>query len=115
MDWDSVVEFEWIWNWPRLGLFDLELDIDSEQSRMIYSGNMVMDFGYWIHKYSKHALLLQGMFWGAKCYPIFGQNWNINKLARNYGYQDWRSVGIKARIDVVKIWLNSDRDEIDWR
>ena len=47
--------------------------------------------------------------------PFFGQNWNINKSARNYEYQDWRSVGIKATIDIVKILLNSDRDEIDWR
>ena len=115
MVWDSVVKFGWTWNWLKLWLLDLELDIDSEQSRMIYSGNMAMDFGYWIRNYSKHALLSQGMFLGAKCYPIFGQNWNINKLARNDGYRDWRSVGIKATIDIVKILLNSDRDEIDWR
>jgi hypothetical protein len=71
MVWDSVVEFGWTWNWLKLWLLDLELDIDSEQSGMIYSGNMAMNFGYWIRNYSKHALLSQGMFWGAKCYPIF--------------------------------------------
>ena len=35
MDWNSSVEFGWIWNWLKLWLLDLELDIDSEQSRMM--------------------------------------------------------------------------------
>ena len=75
MDQDSAVEFRWIRDWLRLWLLDLELDIDSEQSRMTYSGGApgrgLLDFGYWNQNYLKHAFLSQGMFWGAKCYPNF--------------------------------------------
>ena len=65
--------------------------------------DMAMDFGYWIQNYSKHPFLSQGMFWGANVIPPFGQGWNINKLARNDGYQDWSSIGNKAAMDDVKI------------
>jgi hypothetical protein len=82
MVWDSVVEFGRTWNWLKLWLLDLELDIDPEQSRMIYSGNMAIDIGYWIRDYSKHALLSQGMFWGAKCYPIFWSKLEYRQIGK---------------------------------
>ena len=98
MDWNLVVEFEWIRNWLRLWLLDMELDIDSKQSRTIYSGNMAVDFGYWIRNYSKHALLSQGMFWGAKCYPIFWSKLEYQQI----GKELWIS-GLEIRLQ----WISS--------
>jgi hypothetical protein len=30
------------------------------------------------------------------------------------GYRDWKSIGNKVVIDIIKIWSSSNQDGIDW-
>lgn len=46
--------------------------------------------------------------------PPFGQTRDINKLAKNEGYQDCRSIENKAVIDTVQIGPSSNQDGMDW-